>query len=50
MSKYIEQKGTLPPGEIQRILQDIFEGVCDIYEEQYVHRNLRSEHVVKVID
>jgi hypothetical protein len=38
----------LPPREIERILKDVFKGVCDIYEERYIHRNLRADQIVKV--
>lgn len=27
-------------------MKDIFQGLCDIYEEGYIHRNIRPEHVV----
>jgi serine/threonine protein kinase len=42
LSALLRSKGTLPPQEIERILRDVFEGICDIYEERYVHCNLRS--------
>lgn len=33
---------------MEAILKDVYQGMCDIYEERYVHCNLRSEHIVRV--
>ena len=48
LSHHIHSTGPLSPTETELILVDVFQGICDIYEEQYVHRNLRSQHIVRV--
>lgn len=41
LSNYLDAKKALPAEEVERIIKDVFHGLCDIYEEGYIHRNIR---------
>jgi serine/threonine protein kinase len=44
----LESKKVLPADEVQKIIKDVYNALCDIYSEGYVHRNIRPEHIVLV--
>jgi serine/threonine protein kinase len=46
LSNYLQNKKQLPPAEVESVIQQVFEGLCEIYEEGYVHRGVRLEHLV----